>query len=461
VSVLRKLVPWLIAIAAVAGAILLILHFSSSEPDMSQRRGPGGPGGGGFGMSVTVSVEPVTRGSIDLLDNALGTVTAFNTVEVRPRVEGTLTEVRFEEGQAVSKGDVLAIVDPRPYQVALNQAKGALAQTEAQLANARVDLKRYEDLLAQTSIAEQEVQTQRALVRQYEGSVAADKATVDDAALNLEYTRIVAPIDGRVGLRGVDVGNLVSSGDTNPIVTITQTQPIAVRFSLPEQNLPALLPPLRSGVNIAVTALDRNQSQVLAVGRLDSVDNAIDTTTGTVAFKARFANEDEVLFPNQFVNVRLIAQTLDDVVVMPEAAVQHGNEGDYVYTVDADNVAHLQKVTLGVTQSERVVVEAGLDAGQRVVTEGADNLRDGATVTVSEAGPPEIQELPQRPRRGPDGPGGPAGPGRPSADAGPPGAPPAGDGASGEQPSGKPPAGGESTPSNPLNPSSDTSRPTP
>lgn len=389
-SKLRKLRPWLITallFAAVVGLIMW-LHSTSTGAPAAQggrggRPGPGQMAAGQGGAAVTVSVAPVVKGDLPVHYHALGTVTAYNTVNVRARVSGQLVKVPFQEGQEVKAGDVLAVIDPRPFQAALDQAQGTLLQNQAQLKNAQIDLARYKGLYAEDSIAKQTLDTQEAQVRQYEGTLKTNQGQVADAKLNLEFTQVRAPISGRVGLRQVDVGNLVTSGDTTPLVVITQVKPISVVFSLPQQQLGTIARELYSGKPVPVEALDRNQNQTLATGVLKTLDNQIDTTTGTVKLKAGFENADHKLFPNQFVNVRLLAETLPGVLTIPANAVQRGNDGTYVYLVGEENKAKRQLVTLGTSESERVVVTEGLKEGDRVVVEGTDRLRDGTRMNIA------------------------------------------------------------------------------
>lgn len=344
------------------------------------------PGRGpGAGMSTPVRVQTAAVDQIDIVLRALGTVTAYNTVTVRSRVDGELLKVAFKEGQMVKAGDLLAQVDPRSYQVQLAQAEGNLQQNRAQLDNARKDLQRYETLFAQDSIARQQVDTQAALVRQYEGTLKTHQAAVDHAKLQLDYTRITAPITGRLGLRQVDQGNIISPGDTNGLVIITQTQPISVVFSLPEANLAHLLPAYQSGQPLKVVVYDRADLRALAEGVLDTLDNQIDTATGTLKMKARFDNADNALFPNQFVNVRLHLGQLNDHVVVPSAAVMRGTPGAYVYVVDDDNTVRMRVLDIAMDEGDRVAVRSGIKAGERYVVEGLDRLRDGARVTVQGA----------------------------------------------------------------------------
>jgi len=345
-------------------------------------RGPAGPGAAAFQMPTPVRVVAARAEDMKVYIKALGTVTSYNTVTVRSKVDGELLKVLFQEGQLVKAGDLLVQIDPRPYQVALAQAQGTLEQNRAQLDNARRDLERYQTLYAQDSIARQQVDTQTALVRQYEGTLKTNQAAVDNARLQLDYTRVTAPISGRLGLRQVDQGNLVRSSDTNGLVIITQTQPISVLFSIAEGDLPDVLTPLRAGKTLTVQAYDRADIRHIADGVLTTVDNQIDTTTGTVKLKARFDNKDESLFPNQFVNVRLHVRTLAGATVIPTGAVQRGTPGTFVYVVKEDNTVALRVLKLGPADGERVAVLDGLKPGDRVVVEGVDRLRDGAQVQV-------------------------------------------------------------------------------
>ena len=350
-----------------------------TRPGMMPNRGPG------VGMATPVRVQTAAVGQMDIVLRALGTATAYNTVTVRSRVEGELLKIAFKEGQMVKAGDLLAQVDPRSYQVQLAQAEGNLQQNRAQLDNARKDLQRYETLFAQDSIARQQVDTQAALVRQYEGTLKTNQAAVDHAKLQLDYTRITAPIAGRLGLRQVDQGNMISSGDANGLVIITQTQPISVVFSLPEANLANLLPAYHSGQPLKVVAYDRADLTPLAEGVLDTLDNQIDTATGTLKMKARFDNADNALFPNQFVNVRLHLGSLKDLVIAPSAAVMRGTPGAYMFVVDDNDTVRMRVLDIAMDEGDRVAVRAGLKPGDRYVVEGLDRLREGARVTVQGA----------------------------------------------------------------------------
>lgn len=333
-------------------------------------------------MTVPVRVATVEQQPISTLFSAVGTVTAFNTVTVRSRVDGELQRIYFDDGQKVKAGDVLAQIDPRPFQVALDQALGQQAQNQAQLQNARSDLKRYEQLFAQNSLARQQLETQRALVQQYQGAQKSDQANVDSARLQLEFSKITAPISGRLGLRVVDQGNLISSGSTEGLVVITQTQPISVFFSLPQAQLPAVLERFGGGQALQVDAFDGGFNRKLAQGTLEAIDNQIDVATGTVRLKARFDNDDDTLFPNQFVNVRLRVSTQDNALVIPTAAVQQGSAGAFVYVVGEDDTVTIQPVRTGTIEGRHVAVTDGLAAGQRVVTEGVDRLRAGTRVQI-------------------------------------------------------------------------------
>lgn len=340
----------------------------------------------GAGMAVPVGLAVAAKGSIPVVIRALGTVTPLATVNVRSQISGQLVEVHFKEGQMVKAGDLLAVVDPRPYDVALQQAIGQRQRDEALLKNAQTDLERYRKLVAQDSIARQQLDTQAALVRQYEAALVINQALVDAAQLNVTYTRIVAPLTGRIGLRGVDKGNYVTMGDATSICVIIQIQPISVVFTIPEDALPAVRQRLRDGASLEVRALDRAQKVELGVGKLDTTDNQIDASTGTVKLRAIFDNTDESLFPNQFVNVRLLVDTVKDATVVPVAAILRGPPGTFVYRVKADDTVEIRVVELGETDGEQVAVTKGLQVGDQVVVDGTDRLREGAKVRKPSAG---------------------------------------------------------------------------
>lgn len=340
------------------------------------------PGFGGSTQPVPVRVSEVKQGDFPIYYKALGTVTALNTINVRSRVAGELVKVYFKEGQMVKAGELLAEIDPRSYQNALLQAEGTLLQNQAQLKNAQVDVQRYRGLYAEDSIAKQTLDTAEALVSQYQGTVKTNQAAVNDAKLNLDFTKIRAPISGRVGLRQLDVGNLVAANDATALVVITQTEPIVVSFTLPENNLALVLERYRSGAKMPVQAWNRGDTKELAVGVLSSIDNQIDITTGTLKFKALFENRDQALFPNQFVNVHLLADTLKNVVLAPTAAIQYGTNGSFVYAMDGDNKVKIRSIKVGATDGDVSVIEEGLKPDDRVVLEGTDRLRDGGAVEV-------------------------------------------------------------------------------
>ncbi|WP_460901395.1 MdtA/MuxA family multidrug efflux RND transporter periplasmic adaptor subunit, partial [Paraburkholderia jirisanensis] len=348
--------------------------------------GRGGAGGGRRGAFANqpqpVQVAGVTQGEMPIVISALGTVTPLANVTVRTQLSGTLQTVAFQEGQMVRKGDLLAQVDPRPYQISLANAQGTLAKDEALLQTARLDLKRYQTLLAQDSIASQQVDTQASLVKQYEGQVQSDRANIDTFKLDLTYARITAPVSGRVGLRQVDAGNYVTPGDTNGIVVITQLQPISVIFTTSEDNLPSILKQYRAGSQMSVTAYDRTNTTSLEAGHLDTLDNQIDTTTGTVKLRAMFPNTGGMLFPNQFVNARLLVDVIKNATIVPTSAVLNGSIGPFVYVVKPDNTVTVRKIAVGPVDGERTSVKSGLEVGERVVTDGSDRLKDGAKITI-------------------------------------------------------------------------------
>ncbi len=338
------------------------------------------------GPPVPVRAAAAKSGDIDVSIDALGTVTALTTATVKARVNGLLVRVPFREGQLVEEGGLLAEIDPRPFQVLLDQAKGQLIRDQALLAEARLDLKRYRALLAKDSIARQLVEDQEWLVQQDEGSVKVDLAQVDGAMLNLDFTRITAPVTGRLGLRQLDVGNMINATDANGLVVITQTRPIYVVFAIPADNLPAVLARLGSGEAMVVDAFDRDGKNKLATGKLMTVDNLISLSTGTVNLKAEFANAEDKLFPNQFVNARLRLEIRHDSILAPDAAIQRGTQGTFVYVVGRDNTVSVRPVALGPASGDVVAIEKGVAVGERVVTDGTDKLREGARVEVTPPG---------------------------------------------------------------------------
>jgi membrane fusion protein, multidrug efflux system len=331
-------------------------------------------------MSIVAGV--VDKGDIGITLNALGTVTSLATVTIRTQISGYLLKIDFKEGDDVKKGDLIAEIDPRPYEAALAQAKGQLARDEAMLKGAQVDLARYQGLAAQNAVPRQTLDTQVALVAQEQGTVEADRGTVKSAEVNLQYCHILSPLDGRVGLRQVDQGNYVTPGDTNGLVVITQLQPISVLFTVPEDNLQAISKRLQSGAVLPATALDRSGANKLADGTLQTFDSQIDPTTGTIKLRAQFPNETKTLYPNQFVNIRLLLDTHKDVATMPTAGVQRGVPGTFVYFINADSTVSVRPIQLGVTDGDRVEVRSGLAPGDRIVIDGADKLRDGAKINV-------------------------------------------------------------------------------
>jgi multidrug efflux system membrane fusion protein len=372
----------------VAAGVAIWLHPWSSRPRPTPTLPP---------QAVRDAVA--TKADVPIILNALGTVTPLATVTVVSQISGQLQQVGFTEGQEVKKGDFLAQIDPRPYQAALAQAQGTLLHDQALLAAARVDLKRYQTLNKQDSIARQQVDTQAALVQQYEGTVQSDQAAVDTQKLNLTYCHITAPVDGRVGLRLVDPGNYVATTSSTGLLVITQLKPITVIFNLPEDDIPEIMKRLAAGATLPVTAYNRADTSEIATGTLSVVDNQIDTTTGTVKLRATFPNTDEALFPNQFVNAALLVDTLHDAVTVPTPAIQRGAPGTFVYIVNADNTVSVKPVKLGPAANDVTSITSGLAVGDKVVIDGADRLRDGSKVMVPDATPAApTAEAPRRRR---------------------------------------------------------------
>jgi multidrug efflux system membrane fusion protein len=337
---------------------------------------------GAFGGPLPVGVASVARGDIAVTLNALGTVTPLATVTVRPQVSGQVLRFAFQEGQMIKAGDLLVEIDPRPFRAAYNQAVGTLERDKATLENAKVDLGRDAALYAQKAVSQQVLATQQALVRSTAATVKSDAAAVEAARINLDYTRITAPVAGRVGLRQVDVGNLVQAGQTSGVVIVTQLQPISVLFALPEDDIDSVMNRVHAGATLSVAAYDRGQTVKLATGTLATVDNQIDPATGTVKMRAMFDNADNALFPNQFVNVRLLVNTLKDETWVPASAIERGAQGAFVYVVQPDKTVAMRTVTLGPQDGDRIAIIKGLNPGETVVTDGADRLRDGAEVTI-------------------------------------------------------------------------------
>jgi multidrug efflux system membrane fusion protein len=369
---------------------------SASKPGSSKSAGSGknlkggkeGKGGGEGSRSTPVSVGEVRLMDIRYTVQAAGTLVALNTAVVRAKVDGELKALRFTEGQLVQAGQVLAEIDARSFEAQVNQAQGQFARDAALMKNAELDLQRYQDLLSKDAIARQQVETQAALVRQLQGTVQADQAQIDMAKLQLSYTRVTAPISGRLGLKQVELGSLVRSSDPNGLVNITQTQPMSVVFSVPEMHVPLIMRKLKAGQALPVEAWDRDQKIRLAQGRVSTTDNAIDVATSTLRLKATLDNRDGSLFPNQFANIRLQLDTLKNVVAVPAHAVQRGAAGTFVYVVQADNTVQVQTVQLEAVEGDWQAVKADLKAGQQVVTDGADRLRSGSVVEVVKAPKP-------------------------------------------------------------------------
>ena len=376
----------LVAAFALAALLTFCVRSAPHQPGAQAGRAAGGRGAGrsrggpGGRPPITVGVARAASGAVPIQISALGTVTPLATINVNARVSGQLEGVAFREGQSVRKGQLLARIDPRPFQVVVQQAQGQLLRDEALLRNAKLDLSRYQTLRAEDSIAGQQVDTQAALVKQDEATVSADQATVASARLNLSFTRILAPVAGKVGLRQIDPGNQITANAATPIAVVTQIDPITVVFTLPEEDIPAVS--RKGGSGLTVTAYDRAGGVVLAQGVLATLDNVIDTTTGTVKAKARFANGGGALFPNQFVNVVMLVDTLDNQVIVPTTATRHGPQGDFVWVLGSDGTVRARPVKIGPGTAETVSIVSGLRVGETVITEGGDRLREGAAVVL-------------------------------------------------------------------------------
>jgi multidrug efflux system membrane fusion protein len=385
---------WLVALGVVVIAVVAGYYWhnsgasdaGASSATSQGQKAAGGRRGGRMGAALApVQAATATSEAVPRYLTGLGTVTAANTVTVRSRVNGQLLALHFQEGQQVKAGDLLAEIDPSQFKVALAQAQGQLAKDNATLANARRDLARYQQLVKTNLVSRQELDTQQSLVTESSGTVKADEAAVASAQLQLDWTRITAPIDGRVGLKQVDIGNQISTSDTTGIVVLTQTHPIDLIFALPENDIATVVKAQKAGQSLTVEAWDRTNKQKLSTGSLLSLDNQIDTTTGTIKLKARFNNMDDALFPNQFVNARLLVDTEQNAVVIPTAALQMGNEGNFVWVLNDQNKVSKHLVVPGIQDSQKVVISSGLSAGDKVVTDGIDRLTEGAKVEVVEA----------------------------------------------------------------------------
>ena len=377
---------WLVLLAvAAAGAYFLWPKLKPAAPPTNASPAAAGRKGRGPGILPVVAAR-ASKGNIGVYINGLGNVIPIYTVSVRSRVDGELVKVQYTEGQTVHQGDLLVEIDPRPYQVMLEQAEGQLLKDQATLNNARVDQDRYEKLLAQNAIPEQQLATQKATVISAQGAVKADQGAIDAAKLDLVYARITSPITGRVGLRLVDPGNIVHATDANALVVITQIEPISVIFTINEGDLPAVMKKMRAGQHLRVDALDNILKTKIATGTLETVDNQIDQTTGTVKLRARFENKNDALFPNQFVNARLLVEERTGVTLVPNAAVQRNTQSVYVWLVKQDQTVTVRPVTLGVTEGDQTQVLSGLQPGDVVVTDGVDKLQEGTKVVPRIAG---------------------------------------------------------------------------
>jgi membrane fusion protein, multidrug efflux system len=379
----RRAALWAAAAVALAGLVWLGSRSGASQG----KAGGGGPSGKGSGLpAIPVAVATAERRDVPMYLSGLGTVTAFNTVTVKTRVDGQIVQVAFREGQEVHRGDLLVEIDPRPFDVQLSQARANLARDQAQLADARLNLQRDQDLSKEGVLPQQQLDSQRALVQQNEGSVQADQATIDNARLQLTYSRITSPIDGRVGLRLVDVGNMVRAADSTGLVVITQLEPITVVFTLPEDSLPAVSQHMK-GSPLPVEAWSRDDRAKLATGHLLTIDNQIDSSTGTGRLKAAFDNKDRALWPNQFVNARLLLETKKDQTVVPAAAVQRGSQGPFAYVVNAEHKVEVRQVKVGLTNAGLTAIDSGVKPGEQVITDGHEKVQAGSRVDVRAPSP--------------------------------------------------------------------------
>ena len=373
-------------IGLLVAGLLGIVAYTQSTKTGRTAEGPGKPGASLNQQSVAVTAAAAQKGDIGIYLTGLGTVTPVHTVTVKTRVDGELMKVYYKEGQIVKKGQLLVEIDPRPYQAQLTQAQGQMIRDQALLKNARVDLERYRVLSGQDSIAEQQYATQKSLVRQLQGTVEFDQGQIDNAKLQLIYSRIPAPISGRIGLRPVDPGNIVHATDTTGLALITQLEPITVIFTIPEDNLPVVLARLKAGAHLPVDAYNREQTKKIATGHLLTIDNQIDPNSGTVRFRAEFPNKDHALFPNQFVNARLLLETRHGVTLVPTAAIQRSPQGTFVYLVKADQTVTVRQVRLGPSEGDETAIDEGLAPGDQIVVEGTERLHEGSKVELKGPG---------------------------------------------------------------------------